>query len=132
VPELWDFEGEWRISRRIEDALSGQVGQFAGVALFERDVLGLRYSENGVLEIGGASMEAERVYLWRARGDGIDVLFEGGRPFHRIDGSSEAAHWCDPDQYDVTYGFDCWPAWSARWHVLGPRKDYTMISDYRR
>ena len=132
LPKLWDFEGDWQVSRRIEDTLSGQDGRFTGVARFERDGVGLRYSERGVLELGGASMEAERVYLWRASGDGIEVLFDDGRAFHLINGSSEAAHWCDPDQYDVTYDFAGWPKWSSRWRVLGPRKDYVMVSDYRR
>jgi hypothetical protein len=77
-------------------------------------------------------MEAERVYLWRASGAGIEVLFDDGRPFHRIDDSAEAAHWCDPDQYDVTYEFGRWPKWSSRWRVLGPRKDYVMVSNYSR
>jgi len=130
--ELWDFEGEWQITRRIEDALSGQEGQFAGAASFVRDVAGLQYSEKGLLTLGGASMKAERVYLWRASGAGIEVLFDDGRPFHRIDDSAEAAHWCDPDQYDVTYEFGRWPKWSSRWRVLGPRKDYVMVSNYSR
>ena len=130
--ELWDFEGEWQITRRIEDALSGQEGQFAGAASFVRDGSGLQYSEKGLLTLGGASMEAERVYLWRALGAGIEVLFDDGRPFHRIDDSAEAAHWCDPDQYDVTYEFGRWPKWSSRWRVLGPRKDYVMVSNYSR
>ena len=93
------------MSRRIEDALSGQLGSFEGSASFVRDELGLRYSERGVLTLGGTSMEAERVYLWRSSGDGIEVLFDDGRAFHRIDDSAEAAHWCVPDQYDVTYAF---------------------------
>lgn len=131
LPELWDFEGDWQVSRRIEDALSGQVGRFEGTALFERDGVGLRYSERGVLTLGGASMEAERVYLWRVGPAGIEVFFDDGRAFHRIDESAEAAHWCDPDQYDVTYEFSGWPVWSSRWRVVGPRKDYVMVSDYR-
>jgi len=132
LPELWDFEGDWQVARRIEDALSGQEGRFEGNARFVRDGVGLRYSERGVLTLGGASMEAERVYLWREGAGGIEVLFDDGRAFHRIDGSAEAAHWCDPDQYDVTYEFSGWPEWSSRWRVKGPRKDYVMVSEYYR
>lgn len=132
LPELWDFEGDWQVSRRIEDALSGQAGRFTGVVRFERDGVGLRYAERGVLELGGTSMEAERVYLWRSGSDGIEVFFDDGRFFHRIGAAGEAAHWCDPDQYDVTYDFAGWPKWSSRWRVLGPRKDYVMVSEYRR
>ena len=88
MPELWDFEGDWQVVRRIEDALSGQEGRFTGVARFERDGVGLRYVERGVLELGGASMEAERVYLWRSGSNGIEVFFDDGRPFHTIDDSA--------------------------------------------
>ena len=132
MPELWEFEGKWQIRRRIEDALSGQEGRFSGIAQFERDDLGLRYSERGVLEMGGVSMEAERAYSWRSGANGIEVYFDDGRFFHRIDESSEAAHWCDPDQYDVIYEFAGWPKWSAQWRVSGPRKDYVMVSEYAR
>ena len=132
MPKLSDFEGEWLVSRRIEDSLNGQDGRFEGVAVFEREDLGLRYQERGMLTLGGAAMQAERVYLWRESGDGIDVFFDDGRAFHRIDDSSEAAHWCDPDQYDVAYDFSTWPEWSSRWAVSGPRKNYVMISDYCR
>lgn len=132
MPELWDFEGEWQVTRRIEDALSGQDGRFEGVARFERESGGLLYSERGVLRMGDVSMEAERVYHWRAGDAGIEVFFDDGRFFHRIGVGGEAAHWCDPDQYDVVYTFGSWPEWSSRWRVLGPRKDYVMVSEYRR
>lgn len=132
MPELWDFEGDWQITRRIEDALSGQEAGFVGTARFERDCLGLRYSEKGLLTLGGASMEAERVYLWRSADAGIEVFFDDGRFFHRIDGSSGAGHWCDPDQYDGIYDFGDWPDWSSRWQVKGPRKDYVMVSIFKR
>jgi hypothetical protein len=132
LPELWDFEGDWRVARRIEDALTGQEGRFVGAASFVRDDVGLRYSEKGMLTLGEASMEAERVYLWHPSDGGIEVLFDDGRAFHRIDDSAEAAHWCDPDQYDVSYDFGDWPKWSSRWAVKGPRKDYVMVSEYRR
>jgi len=132
LPELWDFEGNWQVTRRIEDALSGQNGLFEGNARFERDELGLRFSERGVLTLGGASMEAERLYLWRAGADGIEVFFDDGRFFHRIGAAGEAAHWCDPDQYDVTYEFSGWAEWSSRWRVKGPRKDYVMVGEYSR
>lgn len=132
MPDLWEFEGDWQVRRRIEDALNGQEGRFNGIARFERDDLGLRYSERGQLQLGGAAMEAERVYLWRAGPAGIEVFFDYGRFFHRIDESAEAAHWCDPDQYDVAYTFGKWPEWSSLWRVKGPRKDYVMVSEYVR
>lgn len=131
---LTDFAGVWTVKRTIEDRLSG-AGQFEGRALFAPDDTGLRYEEEGVLTLcTGASMRAERVYLWRmGEGGLIEVLFDDGRPFHRFDpslGGAGERHYCDPDIYDVVYDFGYWPNWTSTWSVTGPRKSYTLRSDY--
>jgi hypothetical protein len=78
-------------------------------------------------------MEGRRQYLWHAAPAGVSVCFDDGRAFHDIalDGTAaQAAHWCDPDQYDVRYDFADWPRWRSVWDVRGPRKDYAMTTDY--
>ncbi len=134
--ELVDFEGIWQISRQIEDALGAQSGRFAGTAEIAPFDDRHRYSETGILtlETGGA-FAAERRYLWRDAGPGrIAAFFEDGRPFHEIalGGAAEATHHCPPDTYRVAYDFRAWPLWHATWHVTGPKKDYRMISTFRR
>lgn len=132
---LNDFKGLWHVSRRIEDIKSGGQGRFEGAARFEPDQNGLRYAEEGQLQLDGQpSLTASRVYFWRPVADGISVYFEDGRPFHRfsLSVSPEASHWCDPDTYKVAYSFSAWPEWTAVWAVTGPRKDYVMASHYRR
>ena len=130
---LKDFEGRWRIARRITDAL-GKDATFAGTAVFSPAGADLILHEAGRLELSGqGGFQAERRYLWRAQGALIEVLFDDGRPFHRFDPAgavAEAGHWCDPDTYDVRYDFGRWPRWSAEWRVTGPRKDYVMQSVY--
>ena len=37
MPKLGDFEGRWRIARRIEDHWMGTTGLFEGVARFTAD-----------------------------------------------------------------------------------------------
>lgn len=135
--ELTDFTGLWRLERRITDRLDTPKpsnGRFTGVARFTRDGDGLRLTEEGRLELGAAQFKATRVYLWHADGDAIAVRFEDGRPFHRFtpQGAPDSAHWCDPDDYRVTYDFARWPVWTSEWRVTGPRKDYVMRSEYRR
>jgi len=136
VRALSDFQGRWHISRRIEDASAGSTGLFEGVAVFTPDDLGLTYEEAGELRLPDQQgVKATRRYLWRAGEGAIDVLFEDGRDFHRIDLAANVAtawHDCLPDFYEVSYNFTHWPQWRAIWRVKGPRKDYTMISDYRR
>lgn len=127
--QLADFIGKWCITREITHA-DGTRASFAGVAEWLPAEGGADYVERGVLDMGTARFNAERRYRWS---DDLDVYFDDGRFFHAVpqcDG--DAAHWCDPDQYDVTYDFTRWPEWTARWQVRGPRKDYVMVSVYTR
>ena len=136
APCLEDFAGAWHVVRDIRHA-DGMAARFEGGAWFRHDGAGLRYHEAGELVIAGqVPVRAERRYLWRECGDGrIAVLFDDGRPFHRFDPSADhpgATHRCEADFYDVVYAFGAWPAWSARWCVTGPRKDYGITVRYRR
>ena len=132
APHLVDFVGDWRVSRSIEDRLSALVGQFDVTARFERTAAGLTYCEAGQLRCGaGTPLYAERRYLWRADAGLIVVEYADGRSFHSFDPAQpEARHWCDPDDYRVSYVFSNWPVWRTEWVVKGPRKDYTMKTSY--
>ena len=133
--QLSDFEGDWRIDREITDAL-GPDARFEGKARFTRDAGGLLYAEDGVLMLmGQAPFAASRRYHWSEADEGrILVSFADGRPFHAFHPGAgpEAEHHCAPDHYRVAYAFGDWPDWTARWTVSGPRKDYRMVSRYRR
>ena len=131
---LADFIGDWRLKREVTEA-SGAQARFLGVARFVPEGAGLRCLERGELVLeGGARMHAERACLWREEGGRIHVSFADGRAFHDFvpDGQADARHWCDPDDYRVAYDFSGWPVWRAIWRVRGPRKDYTMVSDFSR
>ncbi|KUJ80715.1 hypothetical protein AVO45_06695 [Ruegeria marisrubri] len=133
---LADFVGDWRLTRRIDDARTGQVALAEGLARFVPSATGLIYDETLRLKLPGqAPMTATRRYLWQADGDGIAVLFDDGRPFHRIALGEEAwedTHWCAPDNYRGSYDFGDWPRWISRWAVTGPRKEYFMVTTYDR
>lgn len=133
APKLADFEGEWRIERIIR-AVGQPEARFSGHAVFRPEGAGLLYREEGELTMPGSPpMRAERAYRWSEGGAGIVVTFSDGRAFHDFDPAAPAAaHWCDPDDYRVAYDFAGWPVWRAEWRVRGPRKDYVMVSDYRR
>ncbi|MDG4648494.1 DUF6314 family protein [Roseibacterium sp. SDUM158017] len=125
------LRGAWRLERGIEDFRAGLTGRLEGTCSWTPDAAGLVQEETGRLTYGGGPpMMAQRRYLWRADGAAIDVLFEDGRPFHRIEpGRSSDTHHCDPDTYTVTYLFDG-PAFSTLWRVTGPRKDLLIRSRY--
>ncbi len=134
--DLSDLEGRWHLTRRIEDLRAGLSGRLEGEAIWLRDADGLRQEERGLLHYGSAPpMQASRVYLWRAEQDGLIVLFEDGRPFHRlrpgsVSGPVADRHLCPPDVYDVRYTFEAWPVWEQHWHVTGPRKDARITSRF--
>ncbi|PZQ51312.1 MAG: trigger factor [Rhodovulum sulfidophilum] len=130
------FEGLWTLTRRIEDVRAGATGHFEGRARFTAVPGGLAYLEEGELVLGAARpMRASRRYFWREMGPEVEVDFSDGRFFHAFPVGAErpaATHYCAPDQYSVRYDFAAWPDWRAEWRAVGPRKDYAMISDYRR
>lgn len=122
---LEDFIGRWRLSREIVHG-DGTRARFGGVAEWSADGA---YVERGTLDMGTARFAAERRYRWT---EDLEVYFDDGRFFHTVPRTGgQTSHWCDPDQYDVTYDFSAWPEWAARWQVRGPRKDYVMTSTYR-
>lgn len=125
---LSDFQGSWQVHRDITP-VADPPGRFHGVATWTPVPQGLTYHETGRLQVGAhPPMQAERRYLWR---DDLTVWFEDGRFFHQVPPEGgETGHWCDPDQYDVTYDFTGWPRFRVTWRVKGPAKDYTMVTDY--
>lgn len=131
---LSDFAGRWTLRREIEDRQLDRTGHATGEAVLHETQAGLVYDERVRLAFPDQPpLEGTRRYLWRADGDGVAVVFEDGRAFHRFSlntAQAEAAHWCDPDQYDVSYSFADWPVWRSVWRVRGPRKDYRMCTQY--
>jgi Family of unknown function (DUF6314) len=133
---LADFLGTWSFARLILGPEGEETGQAGGTVTLTGDVHSAVYKETGRLILPQQPpMTATRRYLWRAAPSAILVTFEDGRAFHTIDlggESAAAAHWCNPDQYDVAYDFSAWPHWSSDWRVKGPRKDYRLLTTYRR
>ena len=134
---LADFLGDWRLDRRIEDALAGQVNEGEGRACLSADGGGgLVYHETLRLRPPGQTpLTGTRRYLWRQQGQSIAVLFDDGRPFHGIAlgrDQSRDVHDCPPDRYAVRHDFGQWPEWRVEWRVRGPRKDYAMWTACRR
>lgn len=135
--QLQDFAGRWEIARRIEDALAGEVLEGRGTVDYRpAPDGGLIYDEEIALTLPGRPpLRGTRRYLWRQAGADIAVSFEDGRAFHRIalgEDGAEDRHDCAPDLYRVAYDFSGWPTWSVRWQVVGPRKDYVSVTDFRR
>ncbi|MET3911536.1 hypothetical protein ABID59_005900 [Bradyrhizobium sp. S3.3.6] len=147
VIDAWDdasqvmtrLAGAWSFDRVIE----GQ-GRMKGLATFTPlDAERLAYREQGRLTLqNGTELEAEREYVFRKHEGGFEVFFEESPPrlFHTIslcasdDGAlnGSAGHLCNLDHYQSSYTFLADGGFVIRHVVAGPRKDYTMITTYRR
>lgn len=109
----------------------GKEGKDKGKAY--KGNLALAYYEKGeVIAPNGSVMPAERRYFWQQPQTGLfEVLFDDERYFHTFSASNpNAEHLCGDDNYVVRYDFTAWPVWRSTWQVKGPRKDYTMVSEY--
>ncbi len=127
------FAGAWVVRRRIDDRLASEQGRLVGRAVFEPGADGLDYREEGLLEMNGRLLKAERRYRWRFEPEGrVRVLFEDGSRFHSfVPGRPVADHLCGDDRYAVEYAFED-DRWTSRWEVQGPVKDYVMETWYTR
>ena len=126
--------GTWRIERNIDDRRTALPQSFTGEAVFEGDA-DCRYREEGTLRIGDRIIRASQSHRWAFADNHADVSFADGRPFHRVtldDHGADAIHDCPPDLYRVSYHFETPDRWRQRWHVTGPRKDYTLESVFTR
>ena len=131
--KLEDFTGcLWSISRQIIDHTQDAKLTFTGRC----EVLNDWYNETGQIVFpDGKTLSSTRRYRWKACAGGVDVHFDNGRFFHQIDlstNSPTATHFCDPDDYVVSYGFTQWPVWTTLWRVKGTQKNYEMHSCYRK
>ena len=132
------LEGDWRLTRLIDDFAMNRRLLFAGRASFTRDEDGLRYDEEGTWRRGPwAGRRASQRHHWRVRDGAVEVLYRDGRPFHRFDwpgatGSATAAHDCPPDLYDAAYRFHLPGRWELDWKATGPAKNYISRSRFER
>ena len=136
---LDDFAGQWTLTRKIIQR-NGDVFTFSGEAEFswlegsvQDEKSGLAYYEKGEVTAPNESvMLAERRYFWQQPQTGLfEVLFDDKRYFHSFSATNpNAEHLCGDDNYVVRYDFTTWPVWRSTWQVIGPRKDYTMVSEY--
>lgn len=129
--------GEWEYSRTIDDRVQGAQLTAAGRAVLERDGAAIRWREDGVLRRDDGEVPVTRTLRMRQHdGSGIDeplwsVEFDDGRPFHDWAVDAALVHQCGADTYRgaISAGHD---RWSMTWEVVGPSKDYRLVTHYWR
>ena len=130
------FTGSWALQRDIDDRRQGQSGHLVGQADFTPEKWGLLYRESGQMTLGASVTEAFRQYRYSFPRPGhVEIGFEDGRLLLALDLTDETAtatHLCGADSYAAQVALLDETTWRATWHVTGPRKDYTLVSRYRR
>ena len=131
--------GSWSFSRIV----TGHVTVEGVAVVMPSDDGAFAYREQGHLTLAnGTTLEAEREYIFRRGERGFSVFFKETPPrlFHEISLfasgggalSGSAGHLCDLDHYQSAYTFFPNGRFVVRHVVSGPRKDYTMVTTYRR
>lgn len=123
--------GRWMLQRAVADHRSGSTGSATGVAEFVVDQAGVACEETGDLYWAGQRRHFRRGLLLRPEpGEGWWVQFPDGRRFHPWT-EGNFSHFCGADRYAGRLSRPR-GGWQLRWAVLGPLKDYVMVTDYRR
>ncbi len=128
--------GRWSVARDLRDG--AEHGSYEGVAEFAPDETGtgLIWDEDGEIAFGPLTGRAQRRLLVVPVGEGWEVRFSDGRPFHPLDltapSTTPVRHDCGNDLYLGTFDILAADAFDVTWTVTGPRKDQRIHSRYRR
>lgn len=135
---LQQLVGEWELSREMP----GESKAF-GTASFTPNVDSLLYHEDVVFCDADLQLVAYQKYEYRLGKSGIDIYFvlgeNAGKRFmslHIENGTSgmraRDLHVCKDDEYTGIFEFRNPDCFVTRYDVKGPRKDYTIRTEYRR
>ena len=131
------LQGDWHLTRTIAG-----FGRMTGAARFcAASADTLHYHEAvEVTRDNGNTNQGYRDYVYHLKDNEIEVSFTDGKPFHRLEFTAGGAwprratghHGCAADIYEASYRFKGPNAFSVRWTVKGPRKDYVAQTRYLR
>ena len=131
--------GRWQIERRVDNGAA-----LTGIAIFKPAANNqLSYCEEGRLRLpNGDQFDSERKYVYSKLRGGFAVFFNETplRLFHELHFQADergafrghAAHLCNNDLYNSEYAFLLDGSFVVRHQVIGPKKSYRMITQYRR
>ncbi len=142
VQDLIGFlRGPWLFERKVFDGMREEEATASGTAKFVDEMMnakpGLRYREEGQLELGDITVETEREYIYGFLADGgvAEVRFADGRFFHVLDlskGMVRVEHQCGDDHYQGLFRVLTDQAWLSVWRVTGPRKSQVITTHFIR
>lgn len=142
VEQLAWFAGSWRFDRELTEGpavhhVNGTAEFVETTTTINESLYSLDFLESGELLLSGsdATVPVERRLTHHATIDDIDVRFAHGGHYLTLDlagGECVATHPCAADTYLITVTIDGPDAWTERWRVTGPTKNYSAVTRYRR
>ncbi len=139
------FKGFWRFDRRVASFAGrplGNLGKAQGQAVFvSKGPLLLAYREEG--QHNALGLDFFRHYTYALVGEEIHVLYgdgpQAGQLYQRLtfDAAknqliSKEEHLCGADCYSSLYAFSDDDRFTLETTVRGPRKDYTLSTEFTR
>ena len=134
---LSHMAGTWHLDRTISEGSA-----FQGLAhIRTTDVRGVYgYHEEGSFIHNAASQDAYRDYLYKVKGQTLDILFADPHREDQLYVSLDFAgtkiahdtHLCGDDIYAVIFEIINGDHFLTETMVSGPEKDYRMITHYKR
>lgn len=133
APRPTDLLGVWQLERRLVDRRAGGFGRVTG--WLELTLVGsvVHWLELGDLRWGGSVYEVTRELHIVPDGDGWEVRFTDGRPFHPWRPGETVEHPCAADLYRGLIRVD--PERTRMrvlWDVTGPDKQQRIVTRCRR
>lgn len=135
------LRGPWLFERKVFDGTREQEATATGTAHYDDELMngqpGLRYHEDGELDLGDIKVQTEREYIYGFLADGgvAEVRFADGRFFHVLDlskGMVRVEHHCGDDHYQGLFRVLTDKAWLSVWRVTGPRKSQVITTHFIR
>ena len=129
--------GTWHLERAVSDGKKLQGLAHIRPTNVRRI---FRYREEGSFVNSGTTQNAYRDYIYKVKGDRLNILFADP---HRVDqlyvsldfaGSLIAndTHLCGADIYAVVFEIINGNEFHTETYVSGPQKDYRLMSQYQR
>ena len=127
-----DLGGAWVLTRLVWDFRMAKWSRGTGWANFAEWQPGRFQCREDLFFAGN---QARQMTLWDIFPDRIDMHYGDGRPLVTLptsDRRSTAEHLCGEDLYRARLKQVDGKRVRIGWRVTGPRKDYAMMTEYRR
>jgi len=140
------MRGNWNLYRTITSPKFHPMTA-AGKSIFQKysDQNSLLYKEELVLNLPSESIHASKEYIFRLIDNDVSVFFNETpeRFFYTLKFASKiksdqvfdqagGEHLCGNDNYSASYNFFDNDNFELIYKVVGPKKDYTMTTKYKR